>query len=178
MVHLIVQKQQTKLMVKNQWNELMVIEAVVNGEEAANGEESVERVDGDGTVVNGEQSVVEQVDGNEAMESSKGNSSQTCAVCYVPTVHCVPVPTSQCDIIRNDNSATHFYTGLPTWALFQFLLSHLIVYYSSFRNAHQKVTPANSLLMVLMRLRLNARLEDLSYRFGIAVPTVSIIIDK
>ena len=32
--------------------------------------------------------------------------------------------------------------------------------------------------MVLMRLRLNARLEDLSYHFGITVPTVSIIIDK
>ena len=47
MVHLVVQKQQTKLMVKNQWNKLMVIEAVVNGGEAANGEESVEQVDGD-----------------------------------------------------------------------------------------------------------------------------------
>ena len=130
MVHLVVQKQRIKLMVKNQWNELMVIEAVVNGEETANGEESVERVDGNGAVMNGEQSVAKQVDGNEATESSKVNSSQTCAVCYVPTVHCVS--TSQCDIIRNNDSATHFYTGLPTWALFQFLLSHLVVYYSSF----------------------------------------------
>ena len=112
--------------------------------------------------MNGEQSVVEQVDGNEAMESSQVNSSQMCAVCYVPTVRCVAVPTSQCDIIRNNNSATHFYTGLPTWTLFQFLLCHLVVYYSSFRNAHQKVTPANNLLVVLMRLRLNACLEDLA----------------
>ena len=83
----------------------------MNGDEAANGGESVERVDDDGTVVNGEQSVVEQVSGNQAMESNQGNSSQTCAVCYVPTVRCVP--TSQCDNIRNSDNATHLYTGLP-----------------------------------------------------------------
>ena len=106
----------------------------MNGDEAANGGESVERVDDDGTVVNGEQSVVEQVSGNQAMESNQGNSSQTCAVCYVPTVRCVP--TSQCDNIRNSDNATHLYTGLPTWALFQFLLPHLVVYYSFFRSVH------------------------------------------
>ena len=117
----------------------------------------------------------------ETVESSEGNSSQPHAVCYVPAVCHISVPISShhrtdFDIIRNNDSATHFYTGLPTWGLFEFLLSHLTVHYNPFNIAHLKITPANGLLMVLMRLRLNALLEDLSYRFGIGVTTVSTVI--
>ena len=119
----------------------------------------------------------------EAVESSEGNSSQPHAVCYVPAVGQIPVPISShhctyCDIIRNNDSATHFYTGLPTWGLFEFLLSHLTVHYDPFNSAHLKITPANGLLMLFMRLRLNALLEDLSYRFGIGVTTVCTVIQK
>ena len=34
-----------------------------------------------------------------------------------------------CDIIKENDSATKFYTSLGSLALLQFLLSHLIVYY-------------------------------------------------
>ena len=75
-------------------------------------------------------------------------------------------------LIENDD-ATKFYTGLSSWSLFQYLLSQLIQYYpcdTVFRNT--KLSPVNGLLMVLMRLRLNLRVEDLSYRFKISLSSV------
>ena len=94
---------------------------------------------------------------------------QQVPVCYIPA----SIGTSHhgvCDIIRNNDEATKFYTGLPTYELFQHLLSFLAPAYqktfSTHLNAHgidPKISLEDGLLLVLMRLRVNAHLEDLSY---------------
>ena len=88
-----------------------------------------------------------------------------------------------CDIIRNNDEATKFYTGLPTYELFQHLLSFLASAYqktfSTHLNTHgidPKISLEDGLLLVLMRLRVNAHLEDLSYRFRIPLANVTKII--
>ena len=99
--------------------------------------------------------------------------------CYIPVEPQFSGHTQfGCDAIKENDCATKFYTGLGSCALFQFLLSHLSVYYSSVKPNQKKISPFDGLLMVLMRLRLNLRIEDLSYRFGIALSTVSDIFQK
>ena len=83
-----------------------------------------------------------------------------------------------CDINNENDSAAKFYTGLGSWSLFQFLLSHLTVYYSNVKSNQKKISPSDELLMVLLRLQLNLCIEELSYRFGITSSTVSDIFQK
>ena len=100
-------------------------------------------------------------------------------VCYVPVKSQSPGhPRFGCDIIKENDDATKFYTSLSSWALFQFLLSYLTVYYPSVKPNQRKISHSDGLLMVLMRLRLNLRIEDLSYRFGITLSTASNIFQK
>ena len=97
-------------------------------------------------------------------------------VSYVP----VPISSQPCsciEIIKNNNTATKFYTGLCTWDLFQHLLSFLSKPYK-IAHPRQKIPHADSLLLVLMRFRLNVCVEDLSYRFGIPSSTVGEVIQN
>ena len=104
----------------------------------------------------------------------------------VPTVCYVPVPISSktncCDLIRNNDDATKFYTGLNSWGLFEHLASFLSKQYKSIhlsRYVHiVKYSPEDSLLLVLMRFRLNSRLEDLLYRFSIPISTINNIVQN
>ena len=104
----------------------------------------------------------------------------------VPTVCYVPVPISSktncCDLIRNNDDATKFYTGLNSWGLFEHLASFLSKQYKSIhlsRYVHiVKYSPEDSLLLVLMRFWLNSRLEDLSYRFSIPISTINNIVQN
>ena len=101
-------------------------------------------------------------------------------VCYVP----VPISskTNCCDLIRNNDDATKFYTGLNSWGLFEHLASFLLKQYKSIhlsRYVHiVKYSPEDSLLLVLMRFQLNSRLEDLSYRFSIPISTINNIVQN
>ena len=127
--------------------------------------------------------VTEEIEGreNNSESSQKSVALQTdinhhCDVAtQTPPLFLAPhlshMPVSNI-LIENDD-ATKFYTGLSSWSLFQYLLSQLIQYYpcdTVFRNT--KLSPVNGLLMVLMRLRLNLRVEDLSYRFKISLSSV------
>ena len=82
------------------------------------------------------------------------------------------------ELKQDNDNATKFYTGLPSWNLFQFLLNFLVDKYPSVKPSQAKLSPADGLLMVLMRLRLNLHVEDISYRFGIALSSVSDIFQK
>ena len=79
-----------------------------------------------------------------------------------------------CDMIRDNDEATSYYTGFSSWALFQFLLSHLSEFYPCCR----KVSHPDGLLLALMRLRLNLHIEDLSYRFDVSLSTVHDVFQK
>ena len=98
-------------------------------------------------------------------------------VCYVPVTSVPSKSQFGVAIIEGNNEATKFYTGLATWKLFQYLLSFLVGAYPP-QAKRSKISPANGLLLVLMRLRLNLRVEDLSYRFSISLSTVSDIFQR
>ena len=83
-----------------------------------------------------------------------------------------------CDMIKENDDATSYYTGLSSWDLFQLLVSYLSVKHPSAKTSKLKVSLPDGLLMVLMRLRLNLQIEDLSYRFGVSLSTVHDIFQK
>lgn len=74
------------------------------------------------------------------------------------------------DIIENDDSAVSFHTGLPSWAIFEYINSVLL----KTRKQSQlfKLSSSEGLLLTLMRLRLNLTIADLGYRFRISETTV------
>ena len=74
--------------------------------------------------------------------------------------------------IEGNDKATRFYTGLPTWVVFLHLYMFLSPFMYTVNHSHHFVNVENELLLVLMKLRLNLKVEDLAYRFGIAQSTV------
>ena len=70
-----------------------------------------------------------------------------------------------------DYSLVKFYTGLPTWKVFDHVLSILLPHIPK-QWSKCKLTPKDEFLLVLMRLRLNLLLDDLACRFCIAKSTV------
>ena len=83
-------------------------------------------------------------------------------------------------IVQEDDYATKFYTGLTSWKLFEYVLHFLAKSSPCLVRIHSrsKLLPSECLLLVLMRLRLNLQIEDLSYRFGVAPSTVTEVFDK
>ena len=96
-------------------------------------------------------------------------------MCYIN----VPVESQSkhhkfgCEIIKENDDVTKFYTGLATWSVFHFLFTYLVTYFPIKRPSLMKLQLCDSLLMVLMRLRLNLLVEDLVYQFEISLSTAS-----
>ena len=93
-----------------------------------------------------------------------------------PQETCNPTQSSVA-MIKESDAKTRFYTGLQTWALFQYIFSTLVIHIPGKRASRVKMTQQDEFLLVLMRLRLNLVVEDLAYRFGIAKSTVACIFD-
>ena len=77
--------------------------------------------------------------------------------------------------IEGNDSMTKFYTGLPSWDVFEHVYSILISHVPKKWSANSKLQPRDELLLVLVHLRLNLLLEDIA--FGIAKSTVTTIIN-
>lgn len=77
-------------------------------------------------------------------------------------------------MIRGNDKATKFNTGLPLWV--EFL--HLFLFLSPLVPASGTLCLEDELLLVLVRLRLALFLDDLAVRFGIASSTASRIFQK
>ena len=88
--------------------------------------------------------------------------------------------------ICGDDKLVEFYTGFRCYAIFlaffKFLgpaVSHLnywgcnVSEYPQKQKRMMKIDPMNQLFMTLMKLRINLKTLDLSYRFGISVSAVS-----
>lgn len=73
---------------------------------------------------------------------------------------------------KEKNARTKFFTGVPNYNAFLWLVTYL----SSALPQSSTLSPGDVLLLILMKLRLNLKMQDLGYRFGISVSRVSQII--
>ena len=101
-------------------------------------------------------------------------------VCYVPVESQVESTTTTftSELLKDNDEMTKFYTGLPSWKVFHHLVCFLSTCCPALSSSITKVSLSDSLLLTLMKLRLNLRLEDLSYRFGIPVSTAADVFHK
>ena len=74
--------------------------------------------------------------------------------------------------MKGDNDQTHFYTGLPSYAVFNSLLS-LLSQMISAQSTGCCLSAGDQLLLLLIKLRLALPHQDLAYRFGIHVTKVT-----
>ena len=75
-------------------------------------------------------------------------------------------------LIRNDDKACQFYTGLNSyerlWTLFNFTIK-----YTPAEHVNCKLPYLDQFVLTLVRLRLNLTMQDLAYRFKISLTTCS-----
>ena len=74
--------------------------------------------------------------------------------------------------LEGDDCQTHFYTGLPLYAVFMSLLTSLSAVVPT-RSSGFGLQAGDKLLLVLMKLKLAVPHEDVAYRFGIDIAKVS-----
>ena len=92
-----------------------------------------------------------------------------------PLVH-----THQCtstSALKNDDNKVRFYTGLPTYKVFNGLCS-LLQPLTTKDEGKCFLSVPDEILLVLMKLRLDLPNDDLGYRFKLAPKTVSIMFHK
>lgn len=73
--------------------------------------------------------------------------------------------------LRSDPEKVRFYTGLPNYFVFETVMWLLAPHMEGTRKV--KLAKFQQLLLTLMRLRLDLRNQDLAYRFGVKVGTVT-----
>lgn len=73
--------------------------------------------------------------------------------------------------LKNDAEKVKFYTGLPNYFVLETVMWLLAPHMDGIKNI--KLSKFQQLLLTLMRLRLDLRNQDLAYRFGIKVGTVT-----
>ena len=89
------------------------------------------------------------------------------------------------DQIKDDDKLFNFYTGFGSYELFKAFFDEFLGpvvselnYWGSKQRAYQrhydcKLNPMNQLFLTLVKLRLNLKVKDLAFRFGISTSTVS-----
>lgn len=78
--------------------------------------------------------------------------------------------------LRNDAEKVKFYTGLPNYFVLETVMWLLAPHMDGLKNA--KLSKFQQLLLTLIRLRLDLRNQDLAYRFGVKVGTVTKIVHR
>ena len=79
--------------------------------------------------------------------------------------------TRPAEKLQNDDKQVHFYTGLPSYAVFSALLDLLVGVMS--KHLSHGLSVSDQFLLVLMKLRLGIPNQDLAYRFSISPSRVS-----
>ena len=66
-----------------------------------------------------------------------------------------------------------FHTGLPNFKVQKAIYNHVVsaVPYL-LQNNYNKLKPFEEFIARLMKLRLNCRMQDLAYRFGVSISTI------
>ena len=114
------------------------------------------------------------VDGETQVCPTQKNEEATQTVtqmpALVPICYGVPVKSRiKSDSFCNDDEGIKYYTGLLSWAVFKHFISFLSDCNPTLHvSSATKLSSADGVLLTLMRLRLNLRFEDLSFRFGVS----------
>ena len=80
------------------------------------------------------------------------------------------------DSLKKDEKKLKFYTGLPSYAVFDRVVSHVSAHVEFGKNA--SLEPWQGILLTMMRLRLSLNLQDLAYRFSISKATAGKCFEK
>ena len=96
---------------------------------------------------------------------------------YVPVESAVSRPFGS-KLLEGDDERTKLYTGLTSWSIFKHLVKFLSARCPSLASVHARLSPFNSILLTLMRLRLNLLMEDIAYWFNIGPSTASEIFSR
>ena len=75
---------------------------------------------------------------------------------------------------QHSDNRTRFYTGLPNHATFLWLVNLCLPILPSFHF----LSPGDICLIILVKLKLNLRMEDIALRFGISKSSVSTIFNE
>lgn len=110
----------------------------------------------------------------------KTAGTQASASSATSSIYCLPVASGATKpygrkLLEGNDECTKFYTGLTSWSIF----NHLATFLCTMCPKHTSVlSPFDSLILTLMRLRLNLRMEDLAYRFNIGSSTASDVFNR
>ena len=76
------------------------------------------------------------------------------------------------DVMMHDDKKVKYYTGLPSFSMLKAIYDYVSTNLSTCMKG-AKLDVFEQLMLVLMKLRVNLRDQDLAYRFGISQSTVS-----
>ena len=81
-------------------------------------------------------------------------------------------------LLEGNDECTKFYTGLTSWSIFKHLVTFLSTICPSLVSVQSKLSPFDSVLLTLMRLRLNLCMKDTAYSFDIGASTACNIFSR
>ena len=90
------------------------------------------------------------------------------------TMKIKPPPFSELTFVSDDY--VKFYTGLPNTTILRAVFDHVLPSISV--SDSSKLMPFQEYIAVLMKLRLNSNHQDLAYRLGVSMATISRIVQK
>ena len=83
-----------------------------------------------------------------------------------------------CEESLKDDNIVSFYTGLPNLKVVKAIFNHVCISLPSERSEQCKLTKFQEFMVVMLKLRINPPLVDLSYRFNVSPSTISRILLK
>ena len=86
-----------------------------------------------------------------------------------------PQTAISAESLHKNDDKTRFYTGLPKWSLVLQIFSLVSPFISL---SHTRLTLQDELVLVLVKLRLNSPFQDLAYRWGISISTITRMFHK
>ena len=102
-------------------------------------------------------------------DSETGTSTQTEEFDYLFRNFSVSQPIDE-TYFANDNDKVRFYTGLPAYDILQTVYKYVLPFVV---RKSPTLSKFQEFVLTLMKLKLNMPMQDLAYRFGISLPTVS-----
>ena len=109
------------------------------------------------------------LDSAREVETETGTATQTEEFDYLFHTSTAKPPFDE-TYFANDNEKVRFYTGLPAYDVLQTFLQYVSKFVV---RKSPTLSQFQEFVLTLMKLKLNMPMQDLAYRFGISIATVS-----